>query len=126
VPRPGQGISLPLAQFRDLAAHRLHLFFERIDFVGPRLVVGACFGSGAGNAAEGREHLHGAFKDCQILAGQIFYHLVAAAQGLGDAVTHRALVLGEAFHAHVQIAGHKGLQTVAVETYQLAQEFDRQ
>ena len=77
-------------------------------------------------AAEGREHLHGALEHREILPGEILDHLVAAAQRLGDAVAHRALVLGEAFHAHVEIARHESLQAVAIEADQLAQEFDGQ
>src|SRR5581483_3573124 len=96
-PRDRNTNSLALAQLGQLPAHLFHFFLEVGDLVGGRggRLLGG-FGLGGADIAEGREHGHGILEQLQILPRHVLDHLVAAAQRLGDAVAHGALVLGEA------------------------------
>ena len=123
---PKEQRSFALAQLGELAAHRFHLFLEIGDFARCGFGAALRFARPWRRGAEGREHRHGIFEHLQVLAGQVFHHLIAAAQASAMRSRIGALVLGEAVHAHVQIAGHESLQAVAIEADQLAQELDRQ
>jgi hypothetical protein len=53
-----------------------------------------------------------------------FKQLCATAEGLRHPIPHLLLIPRETLHRRFEIAGHEGLQTVAVHTDQLAQKAD--
>src|SRR5580700_4909352 len=131
------GALFPLArEFGELLAHGFDLALELADLfggLGLRRAVGGprrLFAGGALGArhsdAEGRKHFHRAFEHREILPCHHFESLTAAAERFRHAVLDGFLVLREALHRKIEIAGHEGLQAVAVKADQLAQETDGQ